>query len=72
MSNGKVVERPNTVSVGGLNKDGTVTQRTISNVAPGVLNSDAATMGQLRAGLNDVYGKLGEYKKMLVLEQLQL
>ncbi|VYS86401.1 Uncharacterised protein [Campylobacter ureolyticus] len=63
VSNGKVAERPNTVSVGGLNKDGTVTQRTISNVAPGVLNSDAATMGQLRAGLNDVYGKLGEYKK---------
>ncbi|MCZ6155300.1 YadA-like family protein [Campylobacter ureolyticus] len=63
VSNGKVVERPNTVSVGGLNKDGTVTQRTISNVAPGVLDSDAATMGQLRAGLNDVYGKLGEYKK---------
>ena len=63
VSNGRVVERPNTVSVGGLNKDGTVTQRTISNVAPGVLNSDAATMGQLRAGLNDVYGKLGEYKK---------
>ena len=62
-SNGKVVDRPNTVSVGGLNKDGTVTQRTISNVAPGVLDSDAATMGQLRAGLNDVYGKLGEYKK---------
>ena len=61
-SNGKVVDRPNTVSVGGL-KDGVVTQRTISNVAPGVLNSDAATMGQLRAGLNDVYGKLGEYKK---------
>ena len=63
VSNGRVVERPNTVSVGGLNKDGTVTQRTISNVAPGVLDSDAATMGQLRAGLNDVYGKLGEYKK---------
>ena len=63
VSNGKVVERPYTVSVGGINKDGTVTQRTISNVAPGVLNSDAATMGQLRAGLNDVYGKLGEYKK---------
>ena len=63
ISNGRVVERPNTVSVGGLNKDGTVTQRTISNVAPGVLDSDAATMGQLRAGLNDVYGKLGEYKK---------
>ncbi|WP_018712606.1 YadA family autotransporter adhesin, partial [Campylobacter ureolyticus] len=62
VSNGKVVDRPNTVSVGGL-KDGVVTQRTISNVAPGVLNSDAATMGQLRAGLNDVYGKLGEYKK---------
>ena len=62
-SNGRVVERPNTVSVGGINKDGTVTQRTLSNVAPGVLNSDAATMGQLRAGLNDVYGKLGEYKK---------
>ncbi|GKH59807.1 hypothetical protein CE91St25_01430 [Campylobacter ureolyticus] len=60
-SNGK--ERDYTVSVGGLNKDGTVTQRTISNVAPGVLDSDAATMGQLRAGLNDVYGKLGEYKK---------
>ena len=63
VSNGRVIERPNTVSVGGINKDGTVTQRTISNVAPGVLNSDAATMGQLRAGLNDVYGKLGEYKK---------
>ncbi|MDU4982480.1 MAG: YadA-like family protein, partial [Campylobacter ureolyticus] len=63
MLNGNEVQRPNTVSVGGLNKDGTVTQRTISNVAPGVLNSDAATMGQLRAGLNDVYGKLGEYKK---------
>ena len=63
VSNGRVIERPNTVSVGGLNKDGTVTQRTISNVAPGVLDSDAATMGQLRAGLNDVYGKLGEYKK---------
>ena len=63
VSSGRVIERPNTVSVGGLNKDGTVTQRTISNVAPGVLNSDAATMGQLRAGLNDVYGKLGEYKK---------
>ena len=63
VSSGRVIERPNTVSVGGLNKDGTVTQRTISNVAPGVLDSDAATMGQLRAGLNDVYGKLGEYKK---------
>ncbi|MDU7070377.1 YadA-like family protein, partial [Campylobacter ureolyticus] len=63
VSNGNIVERPNTVSVGGINKDGTVTKRTISNVAPGVLNSDAATMGQLRAGLNDVYGKLGEYKK---------
>lgn len=63
MLNGNKVDRPNTVSVGGINKDGTVTQRTISNVAPGVLNSDAATMGQLRAGLNDVYGKLGEYKK---------
>ncbi len=63
VANGKVVERPNTVSVGGINKDGTVTQRTISNVAPGVLNSDAATMGQLRAGLNDVYGKLNKYKK---------
>ena len=62
VSNGKIVDRPNTVSVGGL-KDGIVTQRTISNVAPGVLDSDAATMGQLRAGLNDVYGKLGEYKK---------
>lgn len=63
MSNGNIAERPNTVSVGGMNEDGTVTQRSISNVAPGVLNSDAATMGQLRAGLNDVYGKLGEYKK---------
>ncbi|MCZ6134644.1 YadA family autotransporter adhesin, partial [Campylobacter ureolyticus] len=63
VSNGKIVDRPNTVSVGGRNADGTVTQRTISNVAPGVLDSDAATMGQLRAGLNDVYGKLGEYKK---------
>ena len=50
--------RDNTVSVGAPGKE-----RTISNVAPGVLNSDAATMGQLRAGLNDVYGKLGEYKK---------
>ena len=63
VSNGNIAERPNTVSVGGMNEDGTVTQRSISNVAPGVLNSDAATMGQLRAGLNDVYGKLGEYKK---------
>ena len=50
--------RSNTVSVGAPGHE-----RTISNVAPGVLNSDAATMGQLRAGLNDVYGKLGEYKK---------
>ena len=50
--------RDNTVSVGAPGKE-----RTISNVAPGVLDSDAATMGQLRAGLNDVYGKLGEYKK---------
>ena len=50
--------RDNTVSVGALGKE-----RAISNVAPGIYDSDAATMGQLRAGLNDVYGKLGEYKK---------
>ena len=64
---GKPLYRENTVSVGGVTKDkngkNVLTQRTISNVAPGVLDSDAATMGQLRAGLNDVYGKLGEYKK---------
>ena len=64
---GKPLYRENTVSVGGVTKDkngkNVLIQRTISNVAPGVLNSDAATMGQLRAGLNDVYGKLGEYKK---------
>lgn len=50
--------RSNTVSVGAPGHE-----RTISNVAPGVLNSDAATVGQLKAGLNNVYGKLGEYKK---------
>ena len=51
--------RNNTVSVG--SKGGN--KRTISNVAPGVLNSDAATVGQLKAGLNNVHGKLDEYKK---------
>lgn len=50
--------RSNTVSVGAPGHE-----RTISNVAPGVLNSDAATVGQLKAGLNNVYGKLDEYKK---------
>lgn len=50
--------RNNTVSVGSKGN-----QRTISNVAPGVLNSDAATVGQLKAGLNNVHGKLDEYKK---------
>lgn len=50
--------RNNTVSVGSKGN-----QRTISNVAPGVLNSDAATVGQLKAGLNNVYGKLDKYKK---------
>lgn len=50
--------RNNTVSVGSKGN-----KRTISNVAPGVLNSDAATVGQLKAGLNNVHGKLDEYKK---------
>lgn len=50
--------RNNTVSVGSKGN-----QRTISNVAPGVLNSDAATVGQLKAGLNNVHEKLDEYKK---------
>ena len=50
--------RSNTVSVGAPGHE-----RTISNVAPGVLNSDAATVGQLKAGLNNVHGKLDEYKK---------
>lgn len=50
--------RNNTVSVGSKGN-----QRTISNVAPGVLNSDAATVGQLKAGLNNIHEKLGEYKK---------
>lgn len=56
--NGKTEERTNTVSVG--SKD---IQRTISNVAPGVYDSDAATMGQLRAGLNEIQGKFNKYKK---------
>ena len=56
--NGKPTERSNTVSVGSKGN-----QRTISNVAPGVLNSDAATVGQLKAGLNNIHGKLDEYKK---------
>lgn len=50
--------RSNTVSVGAPGHE-----RTISNVAPGVLNSDAATVGQLKAGLNNVHEKLDEYKK---------
>ena len=50
--------RNNTVSVGSKGN-----QRTISNVSPGVLNSDAATVGQLKAGLNNIHEKLGEYKK---------
>ena len=50
--------RNNTVSVGSKGN-----QRTISNVAPGVLNSDAATVGQLKAGLNNIHEKLDEYKK---------
>lgn len=56
--NGKPTERSNTVSVGSKGN-----KRTISNVAPGVYDSDAATVGQLKAGLNNVYGKLDEYKK---------
>ena len=56
--NGKSTERSNTVSVGSKGN-----QRTISNVAPGVYDSDAATVGQLKAGLNNIHGKLDEYKK---------
>lgn len=62
-ADGKISQRNNTVSVGGVNPDGTINTRTISNVAPGELDSDVATMGQLRSGLNNVYNKLGEYKK---------
>lgn len=62
-ADGKISHRNNTVSVGGVNPDGTINTRTISNVAPGELDSDVATMGQLRSGLNNVYNKLGEYKK---------
>lgn len=50
--------RSNTVSVGAPGHE-----RTISNVAPGVYDSDAATVGQLKAGLNNIHGKLDEYKK---------
>ena len=50
--------RSNTVSVGAKGHE-----RTISNVAPGIKNSDAATVGQLKSGLNEVYGQLNRYKK---------
>ncbi|WP_297576642.1 YadA-like family protein, partial [uncultured Campylobacter sp.] len=50
--------RSNTVSVGAKGHE-----RTISNVAPGIKNSDAATVGQLKSGLNEIYGQLNRYKK---------
>ncbi|MCI6989070.1 MAG: YadA-like family protein, partial [Campylobacter sp.] len=55
--NGNLIHRDNTVSVGAPG-----TERTISNVAPGVLNSDAATMGQLRSGLYNVYKDMKEIR----------
>ena len=52
-STGKAENRANTVSVGAPGAE-----RTISNVAPGVLNSDAVTVGQLKSGLNNIYKKM--------------
>lgn len=53
---GQTINRHNTVSIGTPGNE-----RTISNVAPGVLNSDAATMGQLRSGLYNINQKVEEY-----------